>query len=398
MSETSYKIFLKHDKKRLNSQIIKLIELAFALESGENIPNNTDIENLLVKIKPSFENKQILELKNELIEISPTFSELSNDYGYLIIDGYLGAEQEDDMGAILYVFHSISPTIDARMHIRGDDEPWEMFYRIEDGIIAGEGFEPYNGLDEVAVRHGVYAWWHKDLPIEIAEGFLYEDTPRDITIECYQKCDSKLNGEKIKKNDWRNLKKLMLDSKVHIYDSFMESATDVRSSLNYVPYVGIATIENNIKYNTYEGAFLTILSDIEWLIRHDVILKSNLNKSLIWLLDSSTHSLSSGHNIKNKTGYFCIKGHDNMTLDFTQNSKYLNYDVIEKFLSIFNELTGLETLVASNVINPNTIKLVHFPKKVAKIMKELRVYEDFDTFKSRQENIDKITNKTLFNN
>ena len=61
--------------------------------------------------------------------------------------------------------------------IPGDDEPWEMFIRMENWEIHKKEYQPFERPEEdaAALETGCYAWRREGLPKVLKIGWLYEE-------------------------------------------------------------------------------------------------------------------------------------------------------------------------------------------------------------------------------
>lgn len=81
-----------------------------------------------------------------------------------------GSRGDDIMGAIVAFVGTLCPGVDVRACLCGDDDPWEIFYRWENGALVQQYYEP--DYDETELPP-VYLWWHEGLPDNIQEGFIH---------------------------------------------------------------------------------------------------------------------------------------------------------------------------------------------------------------------------------
>lgn len=76
------------------------------------------------------------------------------------------------INAIVKFIGSLSADIDVRACLLGDDDPWEIFYRYQDGEVVEEYCMPDHEEWEDGDFPPVYCWWHEGLPESIKEGFI----------------------------------------------------------------------------------------------------------------------------------------------------------------------------------------------------------------------------------
>lgn len=93
--------------------------------------------------------------------------------GYSIAHFVHGSSGDEFMEAILNFLKSLAPDIHTQAWGCGDDDPWEFWFKFEGDELIREDDEPFNDPDEdQQIQSSIYAWWHKDMPKEIQEGFL----------------------------------------------------------------------------------------------------------------------------------------------------------------------------------------------------------------------------------
>ena len=59
-------------------------------------------------------------------------------------------------------------------YLRGDDDPWEIWYKIENGQLILEEVDATAEESRKEVVDTIYAWWHSGLPRSICEGYWVE--------------------------------------------------------------------------------------------------------------------------------------------------------------------------------------------------------------------------------
>jgi hypothetical protein len=65
----------------------------------------------------------------------------------------------------------------------GDDDPWEYWFKYQDGRVIRCDDEPYMDGNDAWTKSTVYRWWHEDMPENIKAGFLNEDDEEDSELE-----------------------------------------------------------------------------------------------------------------------------------------------------------------------------------------------------------------------
>lgn len=99
---------------------------------------------------------------------------LSRVAGYSVLHFVHGSAGDDIVGSVVAFLYRLLPDIHAQAWGCGDDDPWEYWFKYEDGELVREDDEPFMGEDD-EIQATIYAWWHKDMPKEIKEGFLNEE-------------------------------------------------------------------------------------------------------------------------------------------------------------------------------------------------------------------------------
>ena len=379
MSEIWSQLFVRHAKANKHKQIVKLLRLCAETGQGAHDEALKVVGVINGRIDDQAAQSLVADLRVQLASgAADTIA------GFAVYQGRVGSDVASHVESLLGALRSISYDVDARVYACGDDDPWELFARVDDGVVVTEQFEPDSGKDEVALRRGVYAWWHHGLDAEVQQGYLYDDRQRDPAIENYAVVDRKTSGQKITADDWAALKSLLRKSKVHDVDSQMRSAAEVRAGLEFCDYPGYSVFDFSIKATPYHEMYLAVISSLSYLLKHQVLTSADLNPAMAWLLDSSVYKVSSAHNPKDGTGFISIKGEQSIRINFAHAGNRLSLDAIAAVIELAGKICGCETLVDSNVKNPKRIRLVHFPAAVAAAMKELRVYDDWNSFRSRQ--------------
>lgn len=183
MSEQTTRIYIKHP----NQETHKKLHTIFKTISDEIKLNLEEIEkdllNCALEISPSNGEEAYSQLIKNINEAFGKPSEdlvaeargtISGYNTFIFVHGNVGLEA---IRSILEFLFKISPEIDARACLRGDDEPCEFFFKIENGKVLEQYYEPDDGSEDESegeLPHA-YMWWHEGLPKEINEGLLYND-------------------------------------------------------------------------------------------------------------------------------------------------------------------------------------------------------------------------------
>jgi len=105
------------------------------------------------------------------------------DSGYSVshwVGGSGGDEMQNDL---MHFIYNLCPDIHAQSWGCGDDDPWEYWFKYENGQVLRWDDEPFEGEDDYLLGT-VYRWWHSGIPNKIKEGFLNdEDYVEDYDID-----------------------------------------------------------------------------------------------------------------------------------------------------------------------------------------------------------------------
>ncbi len=104
--------------------------------------------------------------------------------GYWCISLMLGGQGDYVTGRLIKFLGDLSADVSAQAWGCGDDDPWEFWFKYENGRVIRCDHEPYDDdeADEQAYNT-VYRWWHEGLPGGIREGFLNEEDDDDPTFQ-----------------------------------------------------------------------------------------------------------------------------------------------------------------------------------------------------------------------
>ena len=176
--EISTRFFLHHPNKETQQKLENLINQWSTTDVCE--PENFQAHLLkeAKNIAPSLNTEEIVErflttLKEENYtawELQPeSTGPVASYYYFRYTHGSNGLELVE---AILQFMVDLVPDLDIRACLQGDDEPWERFYRSEEGIIRSTDYEPdFDEIEDDEFPYE-YEWWHEGLPIEIKAGFI----------------------------------------------------------------------------------------------------------------------------------------------------------------------------------------------------------------------------------
>ncbi|MCH7335308.1 hypothetical protein [Acinetobacter sp. NIPH 2699] len=127
-------------------------------------------------------NPQAGEITQELLDLIDSIEHdlgpeiLDYVEGFAVLDFTHGSNGDENIENILLFLKGLLPDIQAQAWGCGDDDPWEFWFKFNGDELIREDDEPFNDPDEDEnIKASIYAWWHKDIPTEIKEGFLNEE-------------------------------------------------------------------------------------------------------------------------------------------------------------------------------------------------------------------------------
>jgi len=180
MSELHTNLYIKHAEPEVNEKLGSI----FKTINDKPKPDYSKIEELIKSEAITINPEKGDELASRLLE------EVKSDYGTptedLVaesrgqIEGYYrlhfvhGGSGTDYMKSIIEFLGNLSPDVDVRACLVGDDDPWEIFYKFEQGEVIEHYYEPdYDEAQEGELPE-LYTWWHEGLPSTIKDGFINE--------------------------------------------------------------------------------------------------------------------------------------------------------------------------------------------------------------------------------
>jgi NAD-dependent DNA ligase len=100
---------------------------------------------------------------------------ISRTAGYSVCHFVHGTGGDDIVGTIIEFLYLLCPDIHAQAWGCGDDDPWEYWFKYENGSVRREDDEPEMDEEEdEEIMNTIYAWWHETMPNAIREGVLNE--------------------------------------------------------------------------------------------------------------------------------------------------------------------------------------------------------------------------------
>jgi hypothetical protein len=180
MSELHTNIYIKHSDSGINSKL----ELIFKTINDKPEPDYEKIEENLKADAVNINSENGAYLVDKLIKdikegngtpsedlIAESRDEIA---GFHFLHFVHGGSGTDYIGAIIKFLGDLAPGVDVRACLVGDDDPWEIFYRYEQGKVINQYYEPDVDEAEEGELPEVYTWWHEGLPPEIKDGFINE--------------------------------------------------------------------------------------------------------------------------------------------------------------------------------------------------------------------------------
>lgn len=176
--EIATNIFLKHNNKKYQNKLESVINLLRTAKSSEQESVKDllleEINNIAPDIAEDAVNRFFLALEEASFEPRDLHTERTGyiaDYYYFNYTH--GSNGIEIVEAILQFLLDLAPALDIRAYLRGDDDPWERFYRCESGIVRSTDYEPSFEEAEDDELPDEYEWWHEGLPTEIKAGFIH---------------------------------------------------------------------------------------------------------------------------------------------------------------------------------------------------------------------------------
>lgn len=176
MSELHSNIYFKHPE----ADVMKRIKSFFMDCNGD--------EDKLTSIAASINEKDGAQLAYDLItsvgepEHNLDAESIQMTVGYSVAHFVHGGNGDDIVEDIIEFLYALSPGIHAQAWGYGDDDPWEFWFKHENGNIVRKDDEPLTDEEEhEEIRNSIYAWWHETMPESLNEGILNnENTKIDL--------------------------------------------------------------------------------------------------------------------------------------------------------------------------------------------------------------------------
>lgn len=175
MAELHTNLYIKHADSSLHDKLGRLFKTI-------NDKPETDYakleENLFLEalsINPEHGEQCVSQLlkciKNEWSSLSEELVAESRYecHGFHCIHFVHSSSGTETLQAIVQFIGDLASGVDVRACLVGDDDPWEVFYRYENGEMVYHYYEP--DWDETELPE-IYQWWHQGLPASITDGFI----------------------------------------------------------------------------------------------------------------------------------------------------------------------------------------------------------------------------------
>jgi len=188
MAELHTNLYIKHPSQNIN----KLLPDLFFTFRGPEAEIEVKLLNTATAISET--NAEVL-VKNLLSTINELPGTLNSNLipeskdvttgGYHCFHFVHGRWGDDVISKLIEFFGVLVPDADIRAWLYGDDDPWEMLYRFQDGKVITHYHEPdmddyFDDEEDKAIAledaqfPDVYIWWHEGVTTEIQEGFIYQ--------------------------------------------------------------------------------------------------------------------------------------------------------------------------------------------------------------------------------
>lgn len=255
MAELHCNVYYKHNDAETHHLIRELVD-------GEN---DDDRYQIAEKINPE-KGRELLEafdtaLKETYLEDLTSESTHSIE-GYWCSHLVQGSSGAYVTGRLVKLLNELCPGTTAQAWGCGDDDPWEFWFKYENGRVIRCDYEPYEDEDsDHKAYNTIYRWWHEGLPAGITEGFLHdvEDEEKELlnenrwSDEDYQDWVNNLR-ERHNKADKDNLVEQGIESPVST-----EDVKEIMSGLGelFGLFMGAAKGSKNPEENAFDAEEVT---------------------------------------------------------------------------------------------------------------------------------------------
>ena len=174
MAEIRISVYFKHDDSGIQKGLMKLFEMS---GDGNDDTFRQSFADLASKISPekgeAIAGSFLTDMGKKLLE-GFYFEDVTDQHGFGCATTTCGGNGDQFAGRIVRFLNRLCPGVQAQAWGMGDDDPWEFWFKHENGRLVRHEDEPFNGYD-ARIRGTIYRWWHADLPAGIREGMLSSD-------------------------------------------------------------------------------------------------------------------------------------------------------------------------------------------------------------------------------
>ncbi len=169
MAELHSNIYYKHD----DSSKMEILDSLF-YESKNDLDKLPSLCGSINPLNGASLAKELISFVGEP-EYDLDAESLNKIDGYSVCHFVHGSGGDYIVGEIIKFLYSLCPEIHAQAWGCGDDDPWEYWFKFENGLLKRKDDEPEMDEDEdEEIKNTIYAWWHDSMPDSIKEGFLNE--------------------------------------------------------------------------------------------------------------------------------------------------------------------------------------------------------------------------------
>lgn len=169
MAELHSNVYYTHE----DPEVMKLLDSFFYESEGDTKKMTALCESINPEKGRALSNLLINYVDEPQYELSA--ESLDKIDGYSVCHFVHGSSGDDIVGKIIETLYCLCPDIHAQAWGCGDDDPWEFWFKYENGSVRREDDEPEMDEDEdEEIKNTIYKWWHESMPGSIREGFLNE--------------------------------------------------------------------------------------------------------------------------------------------------------------------------------------------------------------------------------
>ena len=192
MAELHSNFYFKHPNKAVHDQLQEMLAI-YDMNSKNGMldvdERRSHFLNLAKSINP--ENGEMLA-SDLLGEFDKEYGfggmfgseSIREQSGYCITHWVNGGSGDDIQAYLMQFFYKLCPEVHAQSWGCGDDDPWEYWFKYDNGNLVRHDDEPYSSNDAV-ILGTIYRWWHSDMPDSIKEGVINDEYYQEICEEDY---------------------------------------------------------------------------------------------------------------------------------------------------------------------------------------------------------------------